>query len=98
MAGWCCDERLGGVNLLGDVVAIDMSIRRTFLGPFETPVRLRVRRCLLAEPAWTDCRGAGGSVLDLLHSRGQRLRLLRRGHCTGQFLTADPDGGNRNDQ
>src|SRR5258708_34091766 len=57
----------------------------------------------LAEPARTGRRGEGGSVLMLLHSpglrcRGLRGRLLRRGHGTGQFLAADPDGGDRDEQ
>ena len=30
-------RELQGVNVLGDVVAIELSIRGTFLGPFETP-------------------------------------------------------------
>ena len=39
----------------------------------------------------------------LLHSpglrcRGLRCRLLRRGHGTGQFLAADPDGGDGDEQ
>ena len=54
--------------------------------------------CRLAEPARTDCRGEGGSVLVLLHSPRLRRRLLRRGHGTGQFLAADPDGGDRDEQ
>jgi hypothetical protein len=33
-----------------------------------------------------------------LHSPGLRCRLLRRGHGTGQFLAADPDGGDRDEQ
>jgi hypothetical protein len=53
--------------------------------------------CRLAEPARTDCRGEGGSVL-VLHSRGLRRRLLCRRHGTGQFLAADPDGGDRDEQ
>jgi predicted ester cyclase len=31
------DGELHRVNVLGDVVAIELSIRGTFLGPFETP-------------------------------------------------------------
>lgn len=31
-------RELHQVNVLGDVVAIELSIRGTFLGPFETPV------------------------------------------------------------
>src|SRR5262249_58012264 len=59
--------------------------------------------CRLTEPARTDRRGEGGSVLILLRSRwlrcrGQRCRLLRRGRGTGQFLAADPDGGDRDEQ
>ena len=52
----------------------------------------------LAEPARTDCRGEGGSVLVQLHSRGLRRRPLRRRHGTGQFLAADPNGGDRDEQ
>src|SRR5882757_2130949 len=44
-----------------------------------------VMTCRLAESARTDCRGL-------------RCRLLRRGHGTGQFLTADPDSSDRNEQ
>jgi hypothetical protein len=42
--------------------------------------------CPLADPARTDCRGEGGSILELQHSRGLRCRLLRCGRRTGQFL------------
>jgi hypothetical protein len=34
----------------------------------------------------------------LLHRGGLRCRLLRSGHGTGQVLTADPDGGDRDEQ
>jgi len=67
-----------------------------------------VMTCGLAEPARTGCRGEGGSVLRPLHSpglrcrglrcRGPRCRLLRRGRGTGQFLAADPDSDDRDEQ
>ncbi len=57
-----------------------------------------VMTCRLAQPARTGRRGEGGSVLMLLHSPGLRCRLLRRGHGPGQFLAADPDGGDRDEQ
>jgi hypothetical protein len=34
----------------------------------------------------------------LLHRRGLLRRLVRRGHRTGEFLTADPNGGDRDEQ
>ena len=62
-----------------------------------------VMTCRLAEPARTGCSGEGGSVLMPLHSpglrcRGLRCRLLRRGHGTGQFLAADPDSDDPDEQ
>ena len=40
------------------------------------------------------CRGLHSCGL---HSRGLHSRGLRRGLGTGQFLTADPDGGDRDE-
>jgi hypothetical protein len=72
-----------------------------------------VMTCRLAEPARTGRRGEGGSVLMPLHSpelrcrglrcrglrrRGLRCRLLRLGHGTGQFLAADPDSDDPDEQ
>ena len=34
----------------------------------------------------------------LLYTPGLRCRLLRLGHRTGQFLAADPDGDDRDEQ
>ena len=56
----------------------------------------------LAEPARTGRRGEGGSALRPLLSprllcRGLLCRVLRRGRGTGQFLAADPDGGDRDE-
>ena len=71
----------------------------------------QVVTCRLAEPAGTGRRGEGGPVLMPLHSRGPRCRgrdaarcrglrcrLLRRGHGAGEFLAADPDSGDRDEQ
>src|SRR6185437_9581367 len=67
-----------------------------------------VMTCPLAESARTDCRGEDGSVLMPLHDPGLRCRglpcgvlrrrLLRLGRGTGQFLAADPDSGDRDEQ
>ncbi len=57
-----------------------------------------VMACRLAEPAGTGRRGEGGLVLMPLHSPGPRCRLLRLGHGAGEFLAADPDGGDRDEQ
>src|SRR5690349_11281147 len=72
-----------------------------------------VMMCRLAESARTGCRGEDGAVLMPLHSPGLRCRglrcgalrrgglrcrLLRLGRGTGQFLAADPDGGDRDEQ
>ena len=63
---------------------------------------------MLAEPTRTGCRGDGVSGLMYLHRpelrcrrpgcRGLRCRLLWLGRGTGQFLVADPDGGDCDEQ
>ena len=85
---------------------------RGFAGPVAGVVPALFSRVVmarrLAEPAGTDCRGEGGPVLIPLHSpgllchrlrcRGLRCRLLRLGHGTGQFLAADPDSEDPDEQ
>jgi hypothetical protein len=58
----------------------------------------RLMTCRLAEPARTGCCCEGGLVLVPIQGPGLRCRLLRRGRGTGQFLAADPDGGDRDEQ
>jgi hypothetical protein len=64
--------------------------------------------CRLAEPARTDRRSEGSLVPIPLYSPGLRCRglqcrrlrcgLLRLGRGTGQFLAADPDSDDRDEQ